>query len=138
MIFIVGADPFSAVQLQMKLRNAKQQFVEVFLSAEETKQNLYKLPDLVLLDHSLDLSVLLELTDAIKRYDSGIQIIWLCDETCIELKNIHKSYDISHCLNKGEYLLEQIILITIETKEKNSRLESSKKRIEHLRKSIFS
>lgn len=137
MIFIVGADPFGAVQFQTQLRNANQKFVEVFLSAKETEQNLYKLPDLVLLDHSLNLSDLLYLTQTIKAYDSAIQIIWLCDATCAELKRMYKSYGVSHCLNKGEYLLEQIILISIETKEKNSRTESSKKRIEHLRKNIL-
>lgn len=137
MIFIVSTNPFGAVQLQSQLRSTNHQLVEVFLSAEEAEQNLYKLPDLILLDNSLELTDLLYLTRSIKAYDSSIQILWLCNEDAWELKKMYKSYGVSHCLQKGEFLLEQICLIAIEAKENDLRDEFSRKRIEHLRKNIF-
>lgn len=137
MIFIVSTNPFGAVQLQSQLKSTNNQLVEVFLSAGEAEQNLYKLPDLILLDNSLELTDLLYLTQSIKAYDSSIRIVWLCNEDAYELKKMYVSYGVSHCLNKGEFLLEQVTLIAIEAKEEGLRDEFSQKRIEHLRKSIF-
>lgn len=138
MIFIVSTNPFGAVQLQSQLKSTNHQMVEVFLSAEEAEQNLYKLPDLILLDNSLELTDLLYLTQSVKSYDASIQILWLCNEDAFELKKMYKSYGVSHCLNKGEFLLEQVTLIAIEAREKGLRDEFCRKRIEHLRRSIFS
>ena len=138
MIFIVSTDPFGAVQFQRQLKNIHNQFVEVYLSVEEVEQNLYKLPDVVLIHQSLELTDLLYLTQSIKAYDPIIQIVWICDANCLELQKMHKSYGVSHCLNQEDYFLEQITLITHEAKQQNLRDESCRKRIEHLRSSIFS
>lgn len=137
MIFIVSTNPFGAVQLQAQLKANNQQLVEIFLSAEEAEQNLYKVPDLIILDNSLELTDLLYLTQSIKAYDPGIQILWLCNEEGIELRRMYKSYGVSHCLNKGEFLLEQISLIYIEARENCMHDEIRLKRIAHLRRNIF-
>lgn len=138
MIFIVSKDPFGAVQFQKQLKNTNNQFVEVYLSVEEVEQNLYKLPDVVLIHQSLELTDLLYLTQSIKAYDPIIQIIWICDSNCIELQKMHKSYGVSHCLHKEDYLLEKITIITQEAKQQSLRDDNCKKRIEYLRNSIFS
>ena len=138
MIFIVSTDPFGAVQLQARLKNANNPFVEVYLSPEETEQNLYKLPDVVLIDHNLELADILYLTQSIKAYDSNIQIIWMCDGECAELKKMHKSYGVSYCLSKEDYFLEKIALVAREAKEQSDQDANSLRRIEHLRKSIYS
>lgn len=137
MIFIVNQDPFAAVQLQKQLKNTNDQFVEIYLSAEEAEQNLYKLPELILLDENLEFGNLLYITQSIKAYDASIQIVWLCSENSSELKKMYPSYGVLQCIPKGDYFLERLSLTIIEARQNISRSMHHQKRIEHLRNNIL-
>lgn len=133
MIFIVNQDPFGAVQLQKQLKNTNDQFVEIYLAAEEAEQNLYKLPELILLDENLGFGDLLYLTQSIKAYDASIHIVWLCSESSSELQKMYPSYGVTQCITKGEYFLERLSLTIFESRKTMSRSKHHQKRIEHLR-----
>ena len=137
MIFIVNQDPFAAVQLQRQLKSTNDQFVEVYLSAEEAEQNLYKLPELILLDENLEFGNLLYITQSIKAYDASIQTVWLCSEDSSELKKMYPSYGVLQCIPKGDYFLERLSLTIIESRKNFSRTKHDQKRIEHLRNNIL-
>lgn len=133
MIFLVNKDPFATLQLQNQLKEANIHAVEIYLSVNEAEQNLYKLPEVILLDENMELGNLLYLTQSIKAYDSSIQIIWICCESSSEIKKIFKSYGVMQCLTRGDYFLERLSLTIIEARETISRSKSRQKRIEKLR-----
>lgn len=137
MIFIINKEPFDAVALQSHLKQASRQFVEAYYSVEEAEANLYKLPDIILLDDNLELTDFLYITQSIKAYDPGIQIIWLCQESSFELLKMYKSYGVSYCLKKNEGLLERLSLSILEAHQQLDKNENSEKRKEQLRKSIL-
>ncbi len=137
MIFIVNSEPFAAVQFQNQLKSINNNSAEVYLSTEETEQNLYKHPDIILLDENLGLADLLYLTQSIKAYDASIQIIWICNPNSSDLKKMYRSYGVMQCLAKGEYFLERLSLTIIEARETLTRSKGRQNRIEHLRQNIL-
>lgn len=136
MIFIINKEPVGAVSLQSHLKQASRQPVEVYFSVEEVEANLYKLPDIILLDDSIPLTDFLYITQSIKAYDPGIQIIWTCLEDSFELQKMYRSYGVSCCLNKNEGLLERLSLSILEANQELNRSENAEKRRNQFRESI--
>lgn len=137
MIFLVSKDPFSAMQLQNKLKLAGQQQVEIFLSVEEVEQNLYKLPDMILMDENLTFSNLLYLTQSVKVYDGQMHVIWLCQKDSADLRKLYKSYGVAHCIPKNEVLLDELLGKVHETLNEPKNKKNSSRRMEFLKKNLL-
>lgn len=137
MIFLISKLPFEAAQLQNQLRVTTQQAVDVYLSVEEAEANLYKIPDVIILDENLGLTNLLYLTQSIKIYDSNIEVIWFCGEDYPELCKLQKSYGTYKCLNKKENPLELLSLSVMEICNRQEEGQQQKRK-EYLRKNLLS
>jgi DNA-binding NarL/FixJ family response regulator len=137
MIFLVSKDPFNAMQLQNQLKLTGESYVEIFVSVEEVERNLYKLPDMVLMDENLSLSNLLYLTRSVKIYDTHTQIIWLCQKECNDLQKVCKSYGVAYCIPKNKVLLEDMAAKIHEILGELNSQRSSNKRMEYLKKNLL-
>lgn len=137
MIFLVSKDPFSALQVQYKLKLIGAPAVEIYLSVEEAESNLYKLPQIVLLEENLELSNLLYLTQSVKLYDSQINVLWICREECSELEKIYKEHGVTSCLTKNDYLIEQLSLKIHEMLSGLNGKDTSKKRMQLLKNNLL-
>ncbi len=137
MIFLVSKDPFSAIQLQNQLKLAGELQVEIFLSVEEAEHNLYKLPDIILIEDNLSFSSLLYLTQSVKHHDAQTQVIWLCQKNCNDLHIIYKNYGVVNCIARNELLLEEMADKVQEIlREPNNKMNNSK-RIALLKKNLL-
>lgn len=137
MIFLVSKDPFNAMQLQNELKLAGESYVEIFLSVEEAERNLYKLPDMVLMDENLSFSNLLYLTQSVKIYDAHTQVIWLCQKECNDLQKVYESYGVTYCIPKNRVLLEDMAVKVHETLSKSDGKRNSHRRMEYLKKNLL-
>jgi len=76
-VFIVEDDPFYATLLEREITNTKAGRVRVFHSGEKFLDNLYKMPEIVLLDHNLGSMKGIEVLKQIKSVNPNIQVIFL-------------------------------------------------------------
>ncbi|WP_017730273.1 hypothetical protein [Nafulsella turpanensis] len=137
MIFLTSRFPFEAVQLLNQLRITTQECINIFPTVEEAEANLYKIPDIVLLDDNLGLTNLLYLTQSIKIYDSKIEVVWFCAEEYKELHSLHESYGVYQCFHKEQTSLE-LLSFTIMEICKREKEGQKQKRKEYLRKNLLS
>lgn len=137
MIFLVSKDPFHAMQLQNQLKLTGESYVEIFLSVEEAEHNLYKLPDMILMDENLRFSNLLYLTQSVKIYDAHTRVIWLCQQECNNLQKVCKSHGVVHCIPKNEMLPEDMAVKVHEILGELNGKRSSNKRMKYLKKNLL-
>lgn len=137
MIFLISKLPFEAVQLQNHLKAATQQQIDIYLSVEEAEANLYKVPDVIVLDDNLGLTNLLYLTQSVKIYDSSIEVVWLCKEDYKELEGLQKSYGAFKCLSKDGTSLELLSFTLLEICNQQEE-DQRQKRKEYLKKNLLS
>jgi len=76
-IFIVEDDAFYATLLKKEITKNRLGSVETYHSGEDFVDNLYKMPDVVLLDHNLGKMNGVEVLKKIKSISPKIQVIFL-------------------------------------------------------------
>lgn len=138
MIFLVSQDPFSALQLQSQLKLTGLPPVEIFLSVEETENNLYKLPDIVLIDENLSFPKLLALTQSVKGYNAQLKVIWLCEKDRTALQKIYQAHGAAHCIPKDELLLDSSLVKVHILLQHAYTKRSRQQRMEFLKKNLLS
>ncbi len=95
LIYIVEDDQFYAEMLKMQLENFGHKKLEVLHSGKALSENLYKQPDIVLLDYNLGDTTGLEILKKIKAYNPNIQVVFLSGQDDLQIA--------VNCLKYGAY-----------------------------------
>ncbi len=108
-IFIVEDDAFFATILNHEILKNNLGDVEIFLTGEGFMDNLYKMPDIVLLDYNLNTTNGLEVLKKIKSFNPNIKVILISsqDNASVAIKSfkngaygyIEKNNDVLKKLN---------------------------------------
>ncbi len=84
-IFIVEDDPFYRDLLKGCLRNIGYTDVYTYSSGDECVLNLYRQPDVILLDHNLDGKNGIETLKSIKGYDPEIFVVYVSGQKDLQI-----------------------------------------------------
>jgi DNA-binding NtrC family response regulator len=85
LIFIVEDDVFYASAIKHELEKEKLTNIEVYHSGEEAFGNMYKLPEIVLLDHGLGDANGLSILKKIKSLNPSIQVVFLSGQDALDV-----------------------------------------------------
>jgi len=126
-IFIVEDDAFYASLLKNEIVKNKVGRVEVFHSGEKFLDNLFKMPDVVLLDHNLGSMRGLEVLKQIKSINPNIQVIFLSAQEKLQVAITSLKYGAYDYVEKNDSTLTRITSLIKRITEFNQIIEDQKK-----------
>ncbi|MFT7611075.1 MAG: DNA-binding NtrC family response regulator [Parvicellaceae bacterium] len=102
LIFVVEDDVFYANAIEKQLQNEHLTQIEVYHSGKTAVDNLYKIPEIVLLDHGLGDSDGLTILKQIKGLYPEIQVIFLSAQEELEVAINALKYGAYDYIDKGD------------------------------------
>jgi DNA-binding NtrC family response regulator len=107
-IFIVEDDVFYANLLKKEIVKNEIGNVEVFQSGESFLDNLFKMPDIVLLDHNLDTMVGTDILKNIKSVNPNIHVILISAQEKLQVAVTSLKYGAYDYVEKNDYAFSRI------------------------------
>mgnify|MGYP003597103507 CR=1 FL=1 len=100
-IFIVDDDPYWVAILAQILKINGYEEVQTFSSGKDCLDNLHQHPELILLDHSMDLLNGVDVLRKIKRFDPDINVVFISSQADIEVAVTSLKYGAFDYIVKG-------------------------------------
>jgi DNA-binding NtrC family response regulator len=110
-IFIVEDDAFYASLLKNEIIKNKLGHVESFSTGESFMDNLYKMPDIVLLDHNLGSMEGIDILKKIKSINPNIQVILLSAQDKMRIAITSLKYGAYDYVEKNDFAFDRIIAL---------------------------
>ena len=107
-IFIVEDDPFYANLLEQEIKKSRIGKVETFHSGENFLDNLFKMPDIVLLDHNLGTMSGIDILKQIKSVNPNIQVIFLSAQEKMNVAIQSLKYGAYDYVEKSESAIRRV------------------------------
>ncbi len=135
-IFIVEDDKFYANLVREKLKLSNFQNVIIFETGESFIDNLFRNPDVVILDYSLGNTNGLDLLKKIKSVNPDIQVIFLSGQEEMNVAINSLKYGAFDYLEKDEESLERLVFILMRIVQHNQ-FASESKRFKFFKKAVY-
>lgn len=107
-IFIVEDDPFYAALLQKEIVKDKLGKVEIFSTGEHFMNNLFKMPDIILLDHHLGTMQGVDILKKIKSINPNIQVIFLSAQEKLQVAITSLKYGAYDYIEKNDRAFSRV------------------------------
>lgn len=107
-IFLVDDDQFFLQMYQLQLKSLGFETISIYNNGTECLENLTHKPDIIFLDHSMDVLNGLEVLQEIKRFNPDIYVIFISARENIEAAVNALKYGAFDYIIKGENDLENI------------------------------
>jgi polysaccharide export outer membrane protein len=107
-IFLVDDDQFFLQMYQLQLKSLGFETVSIYNNGAECLDNLFHKPDIIFLDHSMDVLNGLEVLQKIKRLNPDIYVIFISAKENMEAALNSLKYGAFDYIIKGENDLENI------------------------------
>jgi two-component system OmpR family response regulator len=107
-IFIVEDDAFYATLLKNEIVKNRLGKVESFSSGESFMNNLYKMPDIVLLDHNLGSMKGVDILKKIKSINPNIQVILLSAQEKMRIAITSLKFGAYDYVEKNDFAFDRI------------------------------
>jgi len=125
-IFIVEDNAFYAMLLKNKIFKNKLGKVESFSSGESFMDNLFKMPDIVLLDHNLGSMQGVDILKKIKSINPNIQVILLSGQEKMRVAITSLKYGAYDYVEKNDAAFNRIVSLIKRISKFNQILEEQK------------
>lgn len=126
-IFIVDDDPFYQNLLKQSVFNELGINAETFSNGEECIKHLYKMPEIILLDHNLNSKLSgIEVLKAIKSFSSNIQVVFLSGQEEMHVAVNALKYGAFDYVRKNEDGLKNTNQLILKIKNYNHQIQSKK------------
>jgi DNA-binding NtrC family response regulator len=125
-IFIVEDNIFYANLLKNEIVNNRLGDVESFSSGEYFMKNLFKMPDIVLLDHNLGSMEVVDILKKIKAVNPNIQVILLSAQEKMRIAITSLKYGAYDYVEKNEFAFDKIKGLIKRISKFNQILEAEK------------
>ena len=128
-IYIVEDDAFYANILKNEIMKNRLGEVESFSTGESFMANLYKMPDIVLLDHNLGTMQGIDILKNIKSINPNIQVILLSAQEEMRVAITLLKYGVYDYVEKNEDALKKIVELINPISIFNEIIENSFKKL---------
>jgi DNA-binding NtrC family response regulator len=119
-IFVVDDDQFCLTMYEQHLRNLGLTDVQVFTNGTECLNSLTQQPDVIFLDHGMDILNGVEVLKKIKRFNPDIYVVFISGQEDVETAVNSLKYGAFDYIVKGaneEKRIEQILEKILEVRE---------------------
>lgn len=125
-VFIVEDDAFYASLLENEIVKNSIGKVEVYHSGEKFLDNLFKMPDVVLLDHNLGSMKGIDVLKEIKSISPNIQVIFLSAQEKLQVAITSLKYGAYDYVEKNDSTLTRVVSIIKRIAKFNQIIEEKK------------
>jgi DNA-binding NtrC family response regulator len=125
-IFIVEDDAFYATLLKNEIVKNRLGEVESFLSGEHFMENLFKIPDIVLLDYDLGSTKGIDILKKIKSINPNIQVIFLSAQEKLQVAITSLKYGAYDYVEKNDSSFPRIKALIKRISKFNEMVEEQK------------
>jgi DNA-binding NtrC family response regulator len=130
-IFIVEDDPFYREIILNHLLQQDFDSIQVFKNGKELSDNLYKNPDIILLDYNLTDKNGLELLKEVKGFNPDIQVVFLSGQETIEVAVESLRYGAFDYILKNDLALDKLnkVLSKIQNINKLVQIQETRRKL---------
>lgn len=125
-IFIVEDDAFYANLLKNEIVKNRLGEVESFTSGESFLESLFKMPDIVLLDHNLGSMEGVDILKKIKSINPNIQVILLSAQEKMRIAITSLKYGAYDYVEKNDFALNRVVGLIKRISKFNQLIEEQK------------
>ncbi len=108
-IFLVDDDPFCLQIVEQHLKNHNYQDITLFSNGTACLNNLTSQPDIIFLDHGMDILDGIEVLKKIKRFNPDIFVVFISSQEEIEIAVSSLKYGAFDYIVKGNNELDRIL-----------------------------